>query len=91
MSFSEKATRALKTTGKAITKAVVWGITELEKYNEKVREARERLQVKSDDDLIRIIGSSGIFESQQTDKNVAIQILKDRGHSTEEIARRIRK
>ena len=55
------------------------------KANE-IRQLKENYEKMSDEDLIRIVNSDGVFLGKtQTEKGVAFRILRSRGYEPEDI------
>ena len=73
MGFWDKAWQVTKDLGEGVANSIS------EKANE-VRQAKEKFESMSDDELIRIANSDGFFGKSQTEKGVALRILQSRGY-----------
>lgn len=81
MGFWEKAFDIAKDVGTGVTNSIN------EKANE-IRQLRDKYESMSDDELIRIANSDGVFGKSSTEKGVAFSILKSRGHDAESLRSR---
>jgi hypothetical protein len=66
---------------KAGSSAIKAGQKKLEELNNK----KEEFEIKSDEQLIKIVLSKGMFANNMLEKTAAMQLLKNRGYSSEDI------
>lgn len=69
MSFFDKVSKAAGAVGEAVAEK-----------NRQMQETIQRLELKSDDQLKKIIKDDSFFGSSQMEKNIAKKILRDRGY-----------
>ena len=81
MSFWQKAVQAAKDIGTSAASAVNV------KANE-VRLLKEKYESMSDEELVRIANSDGVFGHTSTEKGVAFSTLKARGYTAEDLRAR---
>ncbi|PSL09395.1 hypothetical protein CLV44_13219 [Marinobacterium halophilum] len=73
MSFLGKAWNLTKNIGAAV-------VNEIDATANEVKQLTEKYEKLSDDELLKIVGSDGVFGKSRREKGVAAGILRKRGH-----------
>lgn len=78
MGFWGKAFDVVKNIGTTVA-------NEIESNANKIREIKQKYEVMTDEELLRVIKSDGFFGKSKKEKGVAFGILKKRGYDIDEI------
>jgi hypothetical protein len=81
MGFWDKAFDVAKNVGTTVA-------NHIEASANEIREIKQKYEDMSDDELLRVVHSDGIFGKSQKEKAIAFSILKKRGFDPEEIKSR---
>ena len=73
MSFLGKAWNLTKNIGSVV-------VNEIDATANEIKQLTEKFEKLSDDELLKIVGSDGVFGKSRKEKGVAAGILRKRGH-----------